>query len=123
MYLPSAWNLKNLQGLGTIRRCFFATQNMGNDSKFEEGRILGHIEEKRRFETYFHDQLGPNLMALAFSIECIRVQLEIDGHPAEPELRVVQNRFSEILAPIHQVIQDGDQDPSDSLKSGSEELA
>jgi signal transduction histidine kinase len=81
-----------------------ATQNMGSDSEFEEGRILGHAEEQHRLEIYFHDQLAPDLMALAFSIESIRAQLEADGHPAEPKLREVQDRLSEILAPIRQAI-------------------
>jgi signal transduction histidine kinase len=85
----------------------FATQNMGKDSEFEEGRILGHAQEQRRLENYFHDQLAPDLMALAFEIESIRAQLEVDGHRAEPKLREVQNRLSEILAPIHQAILDG----------------
>lgn len=80
---------------------------MASHSEFEKGRILGHAEEQRRLETYFHDQLGPELTALAFSIECVRFQLEIDGHPAEPELRNVQNRLSEIVAPIRQAILSG----------------
>ena len=77
---------------------------MGKRSKFEEGRILGHIEAKRQLETYFHDRLAPELLAMGFSIESIRAQLEADGHPAEPKLREVQNRLSEILAPMHQAI-------------------
>jgi Histidine kinase len=65
---------------------------MGSDSEFEEGRILGHAQEQRRLEMYLHDKLGPELMALVFSIESIRAQLETDGHPAEPELREVRDR-------------------------------
>jgi hypothetical protein len=86
---------------------FFATQNISSDSEFEEGRVLGQAQEQQRLEMYFHDQLGPELMELAFSIESIRAQLEADCHPAEPKLREVQNRLSEILAPIHQAIVDG----------------
>lgn len=85
----------------------FATQNMGNDSEFEEGRILGHAQEQRRLQNYFHDQLAPDLMALAFEIESIRAQLEAENHPLEPKLREVRDRLSEILAPIRQTILDG----------------
>jgi hypothetical protein len=80
---------------------------MDSDSEFEEGRILGHAEEQRKLENYFHERLAPDLMALAFEIESIRVQLEAENHPAEPKLREVQNRLSGILAPIHQAILDG----------------
>jgi signal transduction histidine kinase len=82
---------------------FFAIRNMGSDSEFEEGRILGHVEEQRRLEMYFHDQLGPDLMALAFSIESLREQLEADANPAEPKLREIQDQLSEILTLIRQV--------------------
>jgi hypothetical protein len=77
---------------------------MGNDSEFEEGRILGHAQEQRRLENYFHEQLAPELMALAFSIESIRAQLEAENHPAEPKLREVRDRLSEILAPVREAI-------------------
>jgi hypothetical protein len=80
---------------------------MDSDSEFEEGRVLGHAEEQRRLEIYFHEQLAPGLMALAFSRESIRAQLEADGHSAEPKLREVRDRLSEILAPIRQTILDG----------------
>jgi Histidine kinase len=65
---------------------------------------LGHAQEQRSLEIYIHDRLTPDLMALAFSIESIRAQPEADGHPAEPKLREVQDRVSEILAPIRQAI-------------------
>jgi hypothetical protein len=86
----------------------FATQNMGNDSEFEDGRILGHAQEQRRSENYFHEQLAPDLMAMAFAIESIRAQLEAKNHPAESKLREVRDRLSEILAPIRQTILDGE---------------
>jgi Histidine kinase len=75
---------------------------MDSDSEFEEGRILGHAQEQQRVEMYFHDRLAPDLMALAFSIESIRAQLEADGHPAEPKLREIQDRLSKILVLIRQ---------------------
>jgi signal transduction histidine kinase len=99
--------LENSAGNRYNPRCFFATRNMGNDSEFEEGRILGHAQEQRKLEMYLHDRLGPELLALVFEIEFIRAQLKADGHPAEPKLREVQNRLSEILAPMHQAIVNG----------------
>ena len=45
-------------------------------SNFEEGIELGRDRERQRIAAYFHDQLAPNLMALAFSIEAIRVELD-----------------------------------------------
>lgn len=92
---------------------FFAIRNMGNDSEFEKGRIIGHVEEQRRLEMYFHDQLAPELMTLAFSLESTRAQLEVENHPAEAELKAILNRLSEILAPVHQAILSGTNDGSE----------
>jgi signal transduction histidine kinase len=89
---------------------------MGNDSEFEEGRILGHAQEQRRLEMYLHDRLGPELSALAFEIEFIRAQLKADGHPAEPKLREIQNRLSKILVLIHQAILSETNDGSKSAE-------
>ena len=86
---------------------------MGNDSEFEEGRILGHAQEQQRLEMYLHDQLGPELIAMVLEIESILAQLEAENHPTERKLREVQNRLSEILAPIRQVILSGTDDGSE----------
>jgi hypothetical protein len=51
-------------------------------------------------------------MTIVFSIESIRARLEVEGHPAEPKLREIQDRLSEILAPMRQAIR--------SSKDGSE---
>ena len=77
---------------------------MSSDSEFEEGRVLGQAQEQQRLEMYLHDLLGPEVLALVFEIELIRAQLKADGHPAEPKLRDVQNRLSEILTPIREAI-------------------
>jgi signal transduction histidine kinase len=89
---------------------------MDSDSEFEEGRILGHAQEQRRLEMYFHDHLGPELMSLAFSIESIRAQLEAENHPAEPKLREVCDRLSEILAPVREAILSETNDGSKSAE-------
>ena len=89
---------------------------MDSDSEFEQGRILGHAQEQQRVEMYFHDSLAPDLMALAFTMESIRAELEADGHPAEPKLRGVLERLSEILAPVHQAILSGTNDGSKSAE-------
>lgn len=52
------------------------------------------------FEPYFHNTLAPDLMAVSFSIESIRARLEVEGHPAEVELRQIENRISEILTQL-----------------------
>jgi hypothetical protein len=105
--------LENSVGNRYNPRGFFGTRNMDSDSEFEEGRILGHAQEQQRLEMYFHDRLAPELMALAFSIESIRAQLEADGHPAEPKLREIRDRMSEILAPVHQSILSSPDDGSE----------
>jgi signal transduction histidine kinase len=86
--------------------------NMDIDSEFEEGRILGHAQEQQRLVMHFHDQLGPDLMALAFSIESLREQMKADGNPAEPKLREIQDRLSKILVLIRQVTLDGKSESS-----------
>ena len=89
---------------------------MGIDTEFEQGRILGHAQEQQRLEVYFHDRLAPDLMALVFAIESIRAQLEAENHPAEPKLREVRDRLSEMLAPIREAILSETNDGSKSAE-------
>jgi hypothetical protein len=89
---------------------------MATDSEFEEGRILGHAQEQRRLENYFHEQLAPDLMTVAFSLESIRAELEVENHPAASKLREVQNRLSEILAPVRHNFLSGTDDGSESMR-------
>jgi signal transduction histidine kinase len=63
-------------------------------SNFEEGIELGRDQERQRLAAYFHDQLAPDLMALAFSIEAIRIELESEKHPAEAKLKDIRDRVS-----------------------------
>jgi hypothetical protein len=42
--------------------------------------------------------------------------LKADGHPAEPKLREIRDRLSEILAPIHQAILSETNDGSKSAE-------
>jgi len=60
-------------------------------SNFEDGIELGKDWERQRIAAYFHDQLAPDLMALAFSIEAIRMELESEKHPAEAKLKEIRD--------------------------------
>jgi signal transduction histidine kinase len=71
---------------------------------FEEGIELGRDQERQRLAAYFHDQLAPDLMALAFSIEAIRIELESEKHPAEAKLKDIRERVSKIIQPIRENI-------------------
>jgi len=73
-------------------------------SNFEEGIELGRDQERERLAAYFHDQLAPDLMALAFSIEAIRIELESEKHPAEAKLKDIRDRLSKMLQPIRENI-------------------
>ena len=79
-------------------------RNIDIDNKFEEGRILGHAQERQKFEEYFHGMIAPDLMAVAFSIESIRARLEAEGHPIELELQQIEIRISEILTQVREGI-------------------
>jgi hypothetical protein len=43
-------------------------------------------------------------MALAFSIEAIRIELESEKHPAEAKLKDIRYRLSKMLQPIRENI-------------------
>jgi hypothetical protein len=75
-------------------------------SNFEDGIELGKDWERQRIAAYFHDQLAPDLMALAFSIEVIRSELESEKHPAEAKLKDIRDRVSKMLKPIREKILD-----------------
>lgn len=73
-------------------------------SNFQEGIELGGDQERQRLAAYFHDQLAPDLMALAFSIEAIRIELENEKHPVEAKLKDLRDRVSKMLQPIRENI-------------------
>ena len=52
----------------------------------------------------FMSQLAPDLMALAFSIEAIRIELESEKHPAEAKLKDIRDCVSKMLQPIRENI-------------------
>src|ERR1700751_1259978 len=64
-------------------------------SNFEDGTELGKDRERQRIAAYFHNQLAPDLMALAFSIEAIRLELESEKHPAEAKLK--EHEFDRLI--------------------------
>jgi signal transduction histidine kinase len=73
-------------------------------ANFEAGAELGTNRERERLSTYFHDQLAPDLMSVAFAVEAIRSELEIENHPAEAKLAKVRDRLSKMLQPIRESI-------------------
>src|SRR6201998_1115097 len=87
-------------------------------SDFEEGIELGRDQERQRVAAYFHDQLAPNLMALAFSIEAIRIELESEKHPVEAKLKDIRDRLSKMLQPIRENILDLVEDRQDRSSGG-----
>lgn len=60
---------------------------MDGDSELEAGAAAGQERERQRLSNYIHDRLGPELMAIAFSIESLRSRLEEVKHPADAELK------------------------------------
>lgn len=65
---------------------------------------LGREQERERFAAYFHRQLAPDLLALAFSIEGVRAELEAQDHPSAPKLQEILNRLTEMIEPMRQEI-------------------
>jgi hypothetical protein len=92
-------------------------------SNFEDGTELGKDRERQRIAAYFHNQLAPDLMALAFSIEAIRLELESEKHPAEAKLKEIRDRVSKMLQPIRQnildLVENRPNSPSEQQQSAS----
>ena len=77
---------------------------MSGYSEFEQGQTLGREQERQRFAAYFHRQLAPELLALAFSIEGVRAELEAQDHPSAPKLKELLNRLTEMIKPMREEI-------------------
>ena len=77
---------------------------MTAQSEFEEGKMLGQELERQRLASYFHDRLAPDLMTVVLSIETVRQRLEMEGHPAEAELKVTRDSLSKMVQPIREEI-------------------
>jgi signal transduction histidine kinase len=97
--------MKTCNPEGTATRQLIFPPN-SRRSNFEDGIELGKDWERQRIAAYFHDQLAPDLMALAFSIEAIRSELESEKHPAEAKLKEIRDHVSKMLQPIRQNILD-----------------
>lgn len=80
----------------------FGSENCFED--FEAGAELGTDRERERLATYFHDQLAPDLISVAFTVEVIRSELESENHPVEEKLGQVRDRLSGMLQPIRESI-------------------
>jgi hypothetical protein len=72
--------------------------------EFEKGQMLGREQERERLSAYFHCQLAPDLMTLAFSIESVRAELEAENHDAALKLKEVLERLTEMIEPIREEI-------------------
>jgi hypothetical protein len=73
--------------------------------EFEKGQRLGREQERERLSVYFfHCQLAPDLMTLAFSIESVRAELEAENHHAALKLKEVLESLSEMIEPIREEI-------------------
>ena len=68
---------------------------------FEMGKAAGVESERQRVSAYLHERLAPELVALAFSLEAVRYQLEQEKHSAEPKLKEVCRNLSKLLGPMH----------------------
>ena len=92
-------------------------------SNFKEGTELGTDRERQRLAAYFHEQLAPDLMALAFSIEAIRLELESEKHPGEAKLKEIRDRVSKMLQPIRRnildLVENRPNSPSEQQRSAS----
>ena len=77
---------------------------MSGYSEFEPGQTLGRGQERERLAAYFHRRLAPDLLALAFSIEGVRAELEAQDHPSAPKLQELLNRLTEMIKPMREEI-------------------
>ena len=72
------------------------------DGDFEMGKAVGMETERQRVSAYLHERLAPELLAIAFSLETVRDQLEQEKHSAEPKLKEVCRNLTELLHPVHE---------------------
>jgi signal transduction histidine kinase len=73
---------------------------MDSDSELEAGAAAGQEKERQRVSDYMHHRLGPELMAIAFSIESLGSRLEAAKHPAEAELKQIGRRIDDLFESV-----------------------
>jgi signal transduction histidine kinase len=78
------------------------TPNTSGD--FEMGKAVGLETERQRISAYLHDRLAPDFLAVTFSLEVVRDQLEQEKHSAEPKLKEVCRTLTELLRPLHEAL-------------------
>jgi signal transduction histidine kinase len=69
---------------------------------FQMGKAVGLETERLRISAYLHERLAPGLLAIMFSLEAVREQLEQEKHSAEPKLKQVCHDLDELLRPLHE---------------------
>jgi len=66
------------------------------------GKAVGSETARQRISAYLHERLTPELLAVTFSIEALRYQLEQEKHSAEPKLKEICRNLSELLRRLHE---------------------
>lgn len=64
---------------------------------FAAGAFAGKEQERKEIAAYVHENLAPELMSAAFSVESIRLQLEKEGHPCAAKIKEIQQLLKEPL--------------------------
>lgn len=73
-----------------------------SDSELDAGVAAGQESERQRPSDYIHDRLGPELMAIVFSIESLRSRLEEAKHPADAELKQIGRRIDDLFESVRE---------------------
>jgi signal transduction histidine kinase len=70
---------------------------LDSNPDLESGIPDGQEIERQRLSDYIHHRLGPEIMAVTFSMESLRTRLEQEKHPAEAELKEIEDRLSNVF--------------------------
>ena len=73
---------------------------MDSDSELDARVAAGQERERLRLSDYIHHRLGPELMAIAFSIESLRSRLEEGKHPPDAELKQISRRIDDLFESV-----------------------
>ncbi|HYZ72320.1 MAG TPA: NUDIX domain-containing protein, partial [Chthoniobacterales bacterium] len=74
--------------------------HMDSDSEVDAGIAAGQERERQRLSDYIHHRLGPELMAIAFSIESLRGRLKEAKHPPDAELKQIGRRIDDLFESV-----------------------
>lgn len=71
--------------------------SLDSSSEFELGKAVGAQLERQRLAAYVHEELAPELMAVAFSLEAIRAKFGSKNLGAQAELKELEARLTELI--------------------------